>query len=177
MPDQLNLEVLVVDDAATLRAYMEAFLTERGCRVRTAENGKAATAALRGYQPDLIFLDFHMPEMDGFTMLRALQSEPDWSGIPIFVLTGKALDDGTSGMIKQEPNVRAVLSKPTDERTLSKVLREFAISKGKFVEAPVPADGAGAPAADAAQFGTGIETFSLKDLENPKKPKPPDPKP
>lgn len=178
MPDNLNLNVLVVDDALTVRAYLQAFLSERGCRVESAENGKAATEVLRRFKPDLIILDFHMPEMDGFTMLRTLQSEPDWSGIAIFVLTGKSLDGGTSQMISQEPNVKSVLAKPTDERTLSKKLLEFSRSLGKLVEAPQDpsqADGlSAAPGAD--QIGTGLQTFSLDELEQRAKKKP-DPKP
>ena len=171
MADQFNLDVLVVDDSATIRMYLESFLKERGCRVQTAENGKAATERLRAFKPDLIFLDFNMPEMDGFTMLRELQTDPDCSRIAIFVLTGKSMEGNAGEMIKLEPNVKAVLAKPTDDRTLIKKLREFATSIGKYVELKGPEEqGAPPPAGETGAFGADIHTFNLKDLEKPAKP-------
>jgi CheY-like chemotaxis protein len=58
--------VLVVDDNDELRALLRAWLAQHGCRVVEASDGPAAVRVAAGERPDLILMDLHMPEMDGF---------------------------------------------------------------------------------------------------------------
>jgi DNA-binding response OmpR family regulator len=44
-------------------------------------------------QPELIVLDVMMPEMDGWQVLKALETDPDTAGIPVIMLTAKAADE------------------------------------------------------------------------------------
>jgi len=65
-------KILVVDDEPEVRKLMEHFLTGKGYEVRLAENGRLGLAALDTFNPDLVLLDMHMPEMDGAETLREL---------------------------------------------------------------------------------------------------------
>ena len=62
-----------------------------GCNVTFCENGQLAVETVAGPQPqafDLIFMDIHMPVMDGLTATRLIrQSFPDMRSLPIIALT------------------------------------------------------------------------------------------
>lgn len=66
-------KVLIVDDAAALRADMKAMIMGMGCEVvAEACNGQEAVQAYKLYQPDLVTMDVTMPQMDGITAARSI---------------------------------------------------------------------------------------------------------
>ena len=87
-PAELDGTVLVVDDDEDARERLRRTLSRDGWRVDEAENGRVALARLDEARPDLILLDLMMPEMDGFSFLRALRQRPD-GDVPVVVLTAK----------------------------------------------------------------------------------------
>jgi two-component system LytT family response regulator len=76
MSPQSALRVLVVDDEAPARRKVLRLLREEAgvSVVGEAESGEAAIAAIKKHRPDLIFLDVQMPGMDGFGVIKSLQS-------------------------------------------------------------------------------------------------------
>jgi two-component system LytT family response regulator len=70
------LRVLVVDDEAPARRKVLRLLREEdGLEIAgEAESGEAAVAAIKKHRPDLVFLDVQMPGLDGFAVIRALDS-------------------------------------------------------------------------------------------------------
>jgi len=72
-----------------VRAHICAYLQREGFPVSAAENGVRALDQLAETRPGLILLDLMMPEMDGFTFLRALRAQPSWRDVPVVVLTAK----------------------------------------------------------------------------------------
>ena len=79
--------VLVVDDEFGIVELFEAILQDEGYRVLTAVNGKLALEILAYERPDLIFLDFMMPVMDGPSVLRAIARNPELVGVPIVLMS------------------------------------------------------------------------------------------
>lgn len=103
--------VLVVDDDENVRSFIEMSATMEGFQVVTAVNGLDATAKLAQRDADLIITDLMMPGQGGYEFLRSLQGSGA-GRIPIFVVTGSALDTSTVAMIRQEANVVEFVSKP-----------------------------------------------------------------
>jgi CheY-like chemotaxis protein len=103
--------LLVVDDDETVRSFLEMAASLQGFRVLTAVDGLDAGVKLEAQTPDLIITDLMMPGQGGYEFLRSLQGS--LSGrIPIFVVTGSALDDSTIKMIRAEANVVEFIAKP-----------------------------------------------------------------
>lgn len=79
--------ILVVDDAADVRALLNVALTEAGYRVVEAANGPDAIAAYHAHQPDLVLLDIGLGSMDGLEVCRQLRAV---SSAPIIFLTSRS---------------------------------------------------------------------------------------
>lgn len=88
-----TLDVLVVDDSRANRAIMRSYLLKQGHRVHEASNGLEAIAQVSSLQPDLVFMDMEMPEMDGVQACRAIRSlAAPASQTFIAAMTGRVLD-------------------------------------------------------------------------------------
>ena len=70
------LDLLVADDHATNRKFMLTLLRRLGHRVRVAEDGAAAVQAVKAQVPDLVFMDLHMPVMDGLQATQHIRALP-----------------------------------------------------------------------------------------------------
>jgi two-component system, chemotaxis family, protein-glutamate methylesterase/glutaminase len=80
------LNVLVVDDSATVRQVLLSVLSEkRGFRVTVAADPLIAIEKMKRFPPDVILLDLEMPRMDGMTFLQKLMSE---NPVPVVVCSG-----------------------------------------------------------------------------------------
>jgi twitching motility two-component system response regulator PilH len=82
-------KVLVVDDSPTDLANIKNIVTEAGCIVVTAANGKEAVEKAKEEKPDLIFMDIIMPDMDGYAACRLLSNEAVTKSIPVVFVTSK----------------------------------------------------------------------------------------
>jgi len=88
---QQHGDIMVVEDDLHIRELMVRILRKEGWKVIEAENGGVALEKLKEYQPQLIFLDLLMPEMDGFEFVRETQGKEAWKSIPIVIVTSKDL--------------------------------------------------------------------------------------
>lgn len=82
------MQILVVDDEASIRELLAFNLKKNGYHVETAADGRDALA--KAQKADLVLLDIMLPEIDGLEVCRRLKSSPQTSGIPIIMLTAKA---------------------------------------------------------------------------------------
>ena len=82
-------KVLVVDDSPTDLANIKTIVSDAGCLVVTASNGKEAVDKAKTEKPDLVFLDIIMPDQDGFGTCRALSNDSDTKDIPVIFVTSK----------------------------------------------------------------------------------------
>jgi signal transduction histidine kinase/DNA-binding response OmpR family regulator len=101
--------VLLVEDEEVQRARAKEWLQDQQWIVEEAANGGDALARLRRNRPDVILLDLMMPEMDGFSMVAALQKEPQWKDIPVIVITARDLSPADRERLNS--GVRSVLVK------------------------------------------------------------------
>jgi DNA-binding NarL/FixJ family response regulator len=84
--------VVIVDDHAPFRSLARRLLVAGGFQVvGEAADGAGALAAVRDLAPDVVLLDVHLPDLDGFAVAEALDREP---GAPVVVLvSSRALLD------------------------------------------------------------------------------------
>jgi len=89
---ETSRSVLVVDDDPSIRDTLRELLERAGMRVRTARHGRQALERVGEEQPDLILMDFQMPEMDGVTACEALKGDPETKDIPVLLATRSQVD-------------------------------------------------------------------------------------
>jgi DNA-binding NarL/FixJ family response regulator len=81
--------LLLVDDDPNLILLVTDYLRFQGYEVLTAENGLQALEIINTTTPELIICDIMMPEMDGYSLVQKLRSDPDKQWIPIIFLSAK----------------------------------------------------------------------------------------
>lgn len=79
--------ILVVDDDGINRTLLSTLLKNEGFTVDTAENGARCLEELGKKPFDIILLDLHMPEMDGYGVLEAMRGNRKMSKIPVIVIS------------------------------------------------------------------------------------------
>jgi DNA-binding NarL/FixJ family response regulator len=92
-------KILVIEDETEMRRNITTLLRYYDYEPIAAENGQVGVAAARRERPDLILCDVMMPELNGYGVLQALQTDPALARIPFIFLTAKGeKDDLRSGM-------------------------------------------------------------------------------
>ncbi|VVO11071.1 response regulator [Pseudomonas fluorescens] len=66
-------KVLVVEDEQILAQNLAAYLEAQNLEVRVTHDGAKAIAMVQGFAPDVVVLDFRLPDMDGFQVLDAVR--------------------------------------------------------------------------------------------------------
>jgi CheY-like chemotaxis protein len=91
VPSLLGASVLVVEDDLAFRNWLADLLEAEGFRPVCAANGREALEILTEQAPQVVLLDLLMPEMNGFELLKAIRSRPEWERLPIIIVTGKEI--------------------------------------------------------------------------------------
>ena len=105
----IGTNVLVVDDDPDARDLVKAMISDSGCKIQTASNGREALEQIARVKPDAVILDLMLPEMDGFEVMHRMSLNPQWRSIPVILLTARdlsheerrALDLGTARVIQK----------------------------------------------------------------------------
>jgi two-component system cell cycle response regulator DivK len=106
-----GLILLVDDDPDTWYVYSRV-LWHAGYQVLEAHDGAEGLAVARDSLPDLIFMDYRMPVMNGWEAVRALKADPRTAHIPVLSMT--AYDMGDAGAAAFAAGCDEFLDKPTD---------------------------------------------------------------
>ena len=91
-PDEDIYRLLIVEDNAELLMLMRQLLKSSYC-VYAAKNGREALNIIHQKELDLIISDVMMPEMDGYELTKAVKSDPNYSHLPIILLTAKTQEE------------------------------------------------------------------------------------
>ncbi len=113
-----ELILIVDDDPDILQSAAELIKSQcANCEIITASNGKVALQILKEKLPDLVLLDLNMPELNGFAVIEAMQSDPVLQNIPVIVVTAQSLTK--EDMTFFESGVVSILQKGVvDDQTL-----------------------------------------------------------
>ena len=100
--------VLLIDNHPVMLKFAADLLTKHNYSVKTANDGLVALDMLREFQPDYIFVDLIMPNIDGASLCRILRKMPELKHVPIFVLSAIAAEEACN---IEELGVNACIAK------------------------------------------------------------------
>jgi two-component system phosphate regulon response regulator PhoB len=86
-------KILVVEDEGAIRDMLAFNLGRAGYEVLPAANGAAARAAIADGFPDVVLMDWMLPDISGLELTRQLKRDPDTREIPIIMLTARVQED------------------------------------------------------------------------------------
>ena len=122
-----RLMVLLVEDSATNRFLIEAYLKQTPYQVDVAENGEIAVRKYMAGNYDLVLMDMQMPVMDGYTATRRIRRWESAHGrhpTPIIALTAHALIEDVQKSLEAGCNVH--LTKPVKKAALLEAMNAYA---------------------------------------------------
>lgn len=108
--------VLVVDDDPQVLKLLRLNLEMEGYDVVSAADGNQALDAVANHSPDLIICDVMMPGIDGFEVVRRIRSDEANAGLPIVMLSAKAMGSDVKEGIQAGAN--EYVTKPFDPSEL-----------------------------------------------------------
>jgi signal transduction histidine kinase/CheY-like chemotaxis protein len=127
--------ILVAEDNATNRLYVDRLLTRSGHRVGVAVDGQEALAMYESDPYDLILMDCQMPELDGYDATREIrrrEADRDGAHIPIIAMTAGAMDGARQRCL--EAGMDDYVAKPFGQQELEHVISRWAPDPGPVLD-------------------------------------------
>ena len=123
----MSLTAILAEDDPDIQLVARLALKRAGFTVQVVNNGQEALDAIRRQAPDVVLLDWMMPELDGPETCRQLKADPATAGIPVVFLTAKS----------QEAEIQRGLSlgaagyvtKPFDALSLGQQVKDIIAAK------------------------------------------------
>lgn len=113
----MSARILVIEDDAVITTLLNFSLEQLGYQVRTAANAAEARFQLGRRLPDLILLDWMLPDTEGITFLRQLRSDSRTAAIPIIMLTARSTENDKEHGLNQGAD--DYITKPFSPRELA----------------------------------------------------------
>jgi CheY-like chemotaxis protein len=85
-----NKKILVVDDSNDVLHLMQTKLSQRGARVKIANNGAKALEEIEREKPDIVMLDLEMPVLNGIDTLKQIREKYNRHELPVIIFSNKA---------------------------------------------------------------------------------------
>src|SRR5690348_1354879 len=137
-PDELPMtqkKILVVEDEQPIRDMLAFNLGRSGYEVKLAGDGREARAAIADGHPDLVLMDWMLPDVSGLELTRQLKRDPHTRDIPVIMLTARVEeDDRVAGL---DGGADDYMVKPFSQRELiariRAALRRSTVAEGEVV--------------------------------------------
>jgi len=117
-------KVLIVDDQPQMRAFLRAALKTLPIHIVETDNGFEAIPLIETEQPDLLLIDYLMPDFDGITLCQDLRRRTDLKPIKTVLITGET----SPALLLEAVNhktVDAALAKPVDVHALQQLVKRL----------------------------------------------------
>ncbi|MEE9493474.1 MAG: response regulator [Gammaproteobacteria bacterium] len=85
--------LLIVEDDQGIQEMLQSFLVNKGYEVATVENGRSALNFLADNNPNLVLLDWMLPDLSGPELLRKMRKNSVQRSIPVIMLTARAEEE------------------------------------------------------------------------------------
>ena len=120
MYDEEKKKIMIVDDSPVMLRSMKSIL-DRTYTVYLATSGKQALHAIPEKEPDLLLLDYKMPEMDGMAVLEAMRADDNMKDIPVVFLTSAADKKTVDSILRLKP--AGYILKPPDQNKVLETIQ------------------------------------------------------
>lgn len=115
-------KVIVVDDEPFILMMIEDKLKKAKINVITLRESRNALEIIKKERPDLIILDWMMPELSGIELCKQIRKDSDISAIPVFMLTAKGQD--SDEQLGLQSGVTRYITKPFSPKSLLEMVQE-----------------------------------------------------
>lgn len=115
--------ILVIEDNPANMELMAYLLKAHGYTLLTATDGESGLAAAAKEQPDLVICDVHLPQLDGYGVVRVLKRTAALRGIPAIAVTALAMVGDREKLI--EAGFDGYISKPIEPETFVAEIERF----------------------------------------------------
>ena len=148
-------KVLVIDDSVMLLSFVKDILSDANYDVRTASNAQESLAAAKADPPDLILLDYVLPDMKGDEVARRLREDPATADVPVIYMSGLGADlrPDSAG----SSNVIGSLNKPFTSDLLIRTVENHMPESPDDPQSPAPDTQPAPTSAEHASTDFGFE--------------------
>jgi two-component system response regulator VicR len=117
-------KILVVEDEPDIADLVKLVLETGDFEVRTVLDPEQAYDQAKAYKPDAILVDLLMPKLDGWAVFKQIRNDPEFSHIPVAILTAKSQEfDAMVGLHVMKAD--AYITKPFGKQELLDKTREL----------------------------------------------------
>jgi DNA-binding response OmpR family regulator len=116
-------KILVVDDEPDILKVVVFRLKKAGYEVAQTALGKEALTLMKADRPDLIVLDYRLPDMNGIDVARTMRADEALENVPIILLSASSGDDMNAAV--KDADIDEYLKKPFNPDELLEKVREL----------------------------------------------------
>jgi len=126
------MNALIVDDSRAIRRILSGMLTDIGFAVAEASHGKEALAHLQANaastsRPDLVLVDWNMPEMNGLELVQAVRRDERFASIPLMMVTTET--EMAQVLRALEAGAQEYVMKPFTKEVIEEKLRVLGLAR------------------------------------------------
>lgn len=118
-----KLNILIAEDNPVNQLIIRGMLVKMGHEFTVVENGKLAVDEMNAAKYDLVLMDCHMPEMDGYIATQKIRENPRFRTTPIIAMTASAMADEKEHCLRV--GMTDYISKPLSHATVEAVLQKY----------------------------------------------------
>jgi two-component system sensor histidine kinase/response regulator len=136
-PEQIQASkkrILLVEDNLINQRVAREWLEIKGLQVDIAPNGQEALNQLQHVDYDLVFMDLHMPVLDGLSASLAIRAQPKYQSLPIIALTADVQRDTLNKALLA--GINDLIPKPLHPQSLDQILQKWLFAKDLSADFP-----------------------------------------
>lgn len=122
-------KIVVIDDEPFILMIIEDKLQRAGLTVITSRTSVDAMELIELESPDLVILDWMMPEVSGIEICRKIKAQERFKDLPVFMLTAKAQEEEEK--MGYQSGVTRYITKPFSPKTLLKEVQQALAGQDK----------------------------------------------
>ena len=126
MVGQGKLRALIVEDRPVQATLIGKMLATLGCDAQSAASAHEAMTMMRGFKPQVIFLDIGLPDMDGYQLARQIRQDLSFKSVPIVAVTGYGFEEDLEK--SREATIDQHLVKPISIDDLQKAISKLGLA-------------------------------------------------